>query len=75
MIDQKLIDRINELARKKTLTPEEKAEQIELRKQYVKLFKEGFRQQLESIRVIDKDGNDVTPTKPILDEIRRKQNG
>ena len=53
MIDQKLIDRINFLANKKKtvgLTAEEQKEQDELRKEYLKLFREGFRQRLESIK-------------------------
>ena len=54
MIDQKLIDRINYLANKKKtvgLTEDEQKEQDELRKEYLKLFKEGFRQRLESITI------------------------
>ena len=56
MIDQKLIDRINELAKKKKtvgLTEEEMELQKELRKEYLALFKEGLKQQLESIEIID----------------------
>ena len=56
MIDQKLIDRINFLANKKKsegLSEEEQKEQAELRKEYLKLFREGFRQRLDSI-VIEK---------------------
>ena len=55
MIDQKLIDRINFLANKsKTigLTDEEKEEQAKLRQEYLRLFKEGFRQRLESIKIV-----------------------
>ena len=54
MIDPKLIERINLLANKKKtvgLTEEEQKEQDELRKEYLKLFKEGFRQRLESITI------------------------
>lgn len=54
MIDQKLIDRINFLANKKKtvgLTEEEQKEQEELRKEYLRLFREGFRQRLESIKI------------------------
>ena len=57
MIDQKLIDRINYLANKKKnegLTEEELKEQAELRKEYLSLFREGFRQRLDSI-VIEKE--------------------
>lgn len=63
MIDQKLIQRINYLAnksKKEGLTEEEKLEQIELRKEYLKLFREGFKQQLDSIKVVkekEKDEN------------------
>ena len=56
MIDQKKIDRINELAKKKKtvgLTEEEMELQKELRKEYLALFKEGLKQQLESIEIVD----------------------
>ena len=65
-IDQKLIDRINVLARKKKaegLTDEEAAEQQALRKEYIKQFRAGFEQQLTSIKVVDEEGNDITPEK------------
>lgn len=55
MIDQKLIDRINYLAnksKKEGLTEEEKQEQAELRQEYLRLFKEGFRQRLENIEIV-----------------------
>ena len=56
MIDQELINKINELANKKKtvgLTEEEITLQKELRKQYLALFKEGLKQQLESIEIVD----------------------
>ena len=65
-IDQKLIDRINVLAKKKkegTITPEELKEQDKLRKEYIKLFREGFKSQLKAIKVVDEKGNDITPLK------------
>ena len=55
MIDQKLIDRINELAKtskERELTNEEKEEQAKLRKEYLALFREGFKQRLDSIKVV-----------------------
>lgn len=55
MIDQKLINRINELAKKnKTegLTAEETKEREKLRKIYLKEFKKGFKQRLDSIEVV-----------------------
>lgn len=62
MIDQKLIDRINFLANKsKTkegLTEAEKEEQAKLRQEYLKLFREGFRQRLESIKIVKEQKED-----------------
>ena len=55
MIDQKLIDRINYLAnksKKEGLTEEEKEEQAKLRQEYLKLFREGFRQRLDSLKIV-----------------------
>ncbi|MFI8540516.1 DUF896 domain-containing protein [Staphylococcus capitis] len=60
------IDRINELAKKKKekgLTEDEAKEQSKLRKQYLESFRKGFKQQLENTKVIDPEGNDVTPEK------------
>lgn len=59
------IDRINELAKRKRkgLTEEEAKEQSKLRKQYLDSFRKGFKQQLENTKVIDPEGNDVTPEK------------
>lgn len=60
------IDRINELAKKKKekgLTEDEAKEQSKLRKQYLDSFRKGFKQQLENTKVIDPEGNDVTPEK------------
>lgn len=63
----KLLNRINELARKaKTaqgLTPDEKAEQKELRAQYIKNFRGSLDDILLNSTVIDPEGNDVTPKK------------
>lgn len=65
-ISEEMIKEINELAHKsKTvgLTEEEKIRQQELRQQYLKAFKSGFKQQLKNIKVVDAKGNDVTPHK------------
>ena len=54
------------LAKKKkegTITPEELKEQDKLRKEYIKLFREGFKSQLKAIKVVDEKGNDITPLK------------
>ena len=59
-MEQKRIDRINELARKaKTvgLTPEETAERDVLRKEYIEAYRASLRSQLDSIVVVDEKGN------------------
>lgn len=69
------IDRINELAKKKKekgLTEDEAKEQSKLRKQYLESFRKGFKQQLENTKVIDPEGNDVTPEK--VKKIQSKKN-
>ena len=58
MIDPKLIERINRLAKKQKetgLTEKEKEEQAELRAEYLRLFKEGFKQRLENMVFVDED--------------------
>ena len=65
-IDPKLIERINELAKKKkdgTITKAELKEQEKLRQEYLKAFRRGFKQQLMGIKVVDVNWNDVTPQK------------
>lgn len=52
-----LVQRINELARKnKTvgLTEDEKLERAQLRETYLQNIRNNFRQQLESIEIVDK---------------------
>ncbi|WP_334071266.1 MULTISPECIES: DUF896 domain-containing protein [Paenibacillus] len=52
-----LVKRINELARKnKTvgLTEDEKLERAQLRETYLQNIRNNFRQQLESIEIVDK---------------------
>ncbi len=58
----KIIERINELARKNKsvgLTDEEMAERDELRKQYLTNFKNNFRQQLETIEIVDDSDKNI----------------
>lgn len=65
-ISDEMIKEINELAHKsKTvgLTDEEEVRQQELRQEYLRIFRSGFKQQLQSIKVVDEKGNDVTPSK------------
>lgn len=59
-MEQKRIDRINELARKSKaegLTEEEKKEQALLRKEFVAIVRRNLRGQLNSIDVINPDGS------------------
>ena len=60
------LQRINEIEKKKKekgLTEKEDKEQSKLRKAYWDSCREKFKQQIESTRVIDPEGNDVTPDK------------
>lgn len=60
------LPRINELAKiakERELTPEEIEERDRLRREYLKEFREGFRQQLLNTKVVDEEGNDITPEK------------
>lgn len=61
-MEQKKIDRINELARKsKTeqgLTAEEKAEQQSLRKEYLEAWRLGVQQTLDNTYIVDDKGNE-----------------
>ena len=70
-----LIKRINELANKsKTteLSPDEKAEQAELRKKYIENFRGSFKETLMNVKVVDPDGKDVTPEKLIKEQNKKK---
>ena len=54
------VERINYLAREskvRELTAEEKAEQAELRKAYLKKFREGMENTLNSVYIMDENGN------------------
>ena len=54
------IDRINELARKSKaegLTEEEKAEQAQLRQEYIAAVRLNLRTQLDNINIQEKDGS------------------
>lgn len=58
---EKLIKRINELAKKSReegLSNEEKAEQKHLREQYIEAFRQGVKNTLSNVYVVDKDGNE-----------------
>lgn len=57
---QSKIDRINELARKSRtveLNDEEKAEQKALREEYVSAFRNNLRSTLDTLVIVDEEGN------------------
>lgn len=71
---QKLIKRINELAKKakeEGLTELETIERKELRQKYLKRFRESFRSQIEMMKIFDKDGKEITPEK--VKKVQRKK--
>lgn len=64
-MDEK-IKRINELyhlSQERTLTDDEKQEQIFLRKAYVDSVKSNLKSQLENIEIVEKDGSITKVTK------------
>ncbi|MDF2946077.1 MAG: hypothetical protein K0S51_756 [Bacillales bacterium] len=75
MLTDDLIKRINELARKSKaegLTSEELEEQKVLRQEYIQKFKQGVINTISTIKIVDKDGEDVTPIK--LKKLKEEQN-
>ena len=73
-MEQAKINRINELAKKKkagTLTPEEKVEQAQLREEYIEGYRRAILHHIEGIKLVDEDGNDVTPEK--LRQVQREK--
>ncbi|KGX83322.1 DUF896 domain-containing protein [Pontibacillus marinus] len=66
MISQDKLNRINELANKSKqegLTLSEQKEQKKLRTEYLKNVRQSFKNQLKSTKIVDPEGNDVTPEK------------
>ncbi|EJE98702.1 DUF896 domain-containing protein [Liquorilactobacillus mali] len=73
-IPQELINRINELSKKKKsvgLTKAELVEQKSLREDYLAAFRSTFRSNVEMLQVFNKEGKEVTPEK--VKEIQRKK--
>ncbi|MCO4328360.1 DUF896 domain-containing protein [Staphylococcus hyicus] len=73
MLSQEKLQRINALAKKKKsegLTEAEAKEQSRLRSEYLASFRNSFKDQIEHTKVIDPEGNDVTPEK--LKEIQKQ---
>ncbi len=66
MLSPEKIGRINELSKKSKsigLTIEEAKEQTSLRKEYLETFRSSMRDTIENVKVVDPEGNDVTPEK------------
>ena len=74
MLTTEKMNRLNELAKKKkagALTEEEVKEQQALREEYLTTFRESMKNTIENVRVIDPNGEDVTPDK--LKQIQAKR--
>jgi len=74
MLSKEKLARINELAAKKKregLTVEEAKEQSKLRSEYLQSFRNSFKKTIESVKIIDPVGNDVTPEK--LKQLKRQK--
>lgn len=74
MLTADKLNRLNELAKKKklgTITDEELKEQQFLREEYLMTFRESMKNTIENVKVIDPNGEDVTPEK--LKQIQAKR--
>ena len=75
MLSKDKIDRINFLANKaksEGLTNEESVEQQKLRQEYLKTFRHSMKNTLHSVKIVDPEGNDVTPEK-LKDSKKRRR--
>lgn len=64
--EQKLINRINELYHKKKssgLTAAEENERKKLHQEFIKNFRASFKQDVENLVIIDKNGKEITSEK------------
>ncbi|MFZ3587822.1 DUF896 domain-containing protein [Bacillus sp. DJP31] len=76
MLSQEKMARINHLSKKAKeigLTEEEKSEQKLLRVEYIKTFRGQMVEHLHAIKVVDPNGNDVTPKKLRQSKDQRKK--
>lgn len=74
MLSEDKLKRIGELSSKSKgegLSPAEEQEQKELREEYLQTFRKSMRGHIEGLKVVDKDGTDVTPEK--LKQIQREK--
>lgn len=75
MITDEELKRINELAHKskvEELSKAEKKEQQALRQKYLQNIRRSFKNQLKSVKVVDPEGQDVTPDK--LKRLKKDKN-
>lgn len=64
--EKKMIQRINDLYHKKEaegLTADEESERKKLHHEFIKNFRAGFKQQIEDLVIVDKNGKEVTSEK------------
>lgn len=74
MLTNNKLARINTLAKKakeQGLTNAEAKEQSQLRREYLETFRSSMRNTIETVRVFDPNGNEVTPNK--LRELQNKK--
>ncbi|MFA7744923.1 DUF896 domain-containing protein [Salinicoccus roseus] len=75
MLEKEKLQCINALAAKKkagSINKEELEELKGLREEYLENFRSSFRKQVENTKVVDPEGNDVTPEK--LKRIQQEKN-
>ncbi|WP_110929528.1 DUF896 domain-containing protein [Bacillus massiliglaciei] len=74
MLSKEKLARINELSKKSKaegLTIEEAKEQSKLRSEYLQTFRKSMSDTLENVKILDPEGNDVTPQK--IKDIKSKR--
>jgi len=74
-LSEELINKINALAQKSKeegLTESEKEEQKKLREEYLELIRGQVKNHLAGIKIVDEEGNDVTPKK--AKELKKNKN-
>ena len=66
LVSMSLLKRKNE-----GLTPEEEVEQAKLREEYIEGYRRSVRHHIEGIKVVDEEGNDVTPENYVKYNVKR----